>query len=324
MTSTSPLELLREAMAAVRAKDTPRTRKLLLEATKLDPRNETAWQWLAGVAETPLEATKALETVLALNPNNEKARSAIRPVRLQAGIAAAKARDVPTARRLLRATVADDARNEHGWLWLASVCDSPAESLAHLDRVLAINPTNAMALKGVTYYKAKLAAAAPKPKEVPNVAAETPRPKPTAAIPPSPRRSAIVPPKPRPKMVLVVDDSRTIRKLVSMTMTSAGFRVVEAEDGNDAINRIRDDGVPDLILLDVTMPEMDGYELCRTIRLNPDTKKVPVIMLTGKDGFFDKIRGRLAGTNAYLSKPLNPKLLLATVEKHVPLAVKTG
>ena len=118
------------------------------------------------------------------------------------------------------------------------------------------------------------------------------------------------PAPPRPKTVLVVDDSRTIRKLAAMTMGGAGFRVIEAEDGSDAVDRIREHGVPDLILLDVAMPGMDGYEFCRTIRLNPDTRRVPVVMLTGKDGFFDKIRGKLAGTNAHLSKPLNPNVLL--------------
>ena len=77
MTKTSPLELLREAMSAVRAQDRPRTRTLLLEATRLDPRNETAWQWLAGVAESPQESMNALEKVLAINPANEKAKAAL-------------------------------------------------------------------------------------------------------------------------------------------------------------------------------------------------------------------------------------------------------
>ncbi|MBA4191088.1 MAG: hypothetical protein C0467_24145 [Planctomycetaceae bacterium] len=133
-----------------------------------------------------------------------------------------------------------------------------------------------------------------------------------------PKKPSLAPAKPTLGTVLVVDDSRTIRKLVSMTMTGAGFEVVEAEDGSSALDRIREIGVPHLILLDVAMPGMDGYEVCRLVRRNPDTQKVPVIMLTGKDGFFDKIRGRLAGTNAYLSKPLQPDALLQAVRKHCP------
>ena len=82
MTNVTVVDLLREATAAVRAKDRPRTRELLLEATRLDPRNETAWQWLAGVADSPAEALRALESILSLNPNNEKAKVAVGPARL--------------------------------------------------------------------------------------------------------------------------------------------------------------------------------------------------------------------------------------------------
>lgn len=309
------IELLREAMAAARANDKPRTRALLVEVTRRDARNETAWQWLAGVAESPLEVVAALERVLALNPENEKAKAAIGPARLQAGITAAKAKDAPAARRFLRAVLAAEPRNEHAWVWLASVAESPAEALTHLERVLALNPENAAARKGVSHYKAVLAETPPPKATVRNgepVSARTP-----ANIPvPKPPRAAPAPTPPR--TVLVVDDSRTIRKLVGMTMAEAGFRVVEAESGADAIDRIGQSGVPDLILLDVAMPGMDGYEFCRLVRHNPETSRVPVIMLTGKDGFFDKIRGRLAGTSAYLAKPLQPETLLRVVEKHCP------
>jgi twitching motility two-component system response regulator PilG len=319
MTTTNVLNLLREATAAVRANDKPKTRLLLLEATKLDPRNETAWQWLAGVAESPAEAVFALEKILALNPGNEKARSAIGPARLQAGIAAAKAKDAPAARRLLRAVITADPRNEHAWVWLASVAETTAEALAHLNRALEINPENAAAKRGIQFYQSKLAKAAEaraaSGAETPTVSTAKAG---TAVMPRMPDVTQPAPP-PQPS-VLVVDDSRTIRKLVAMTMSSAGFRVIEAEDGAGALESIRDSGTPDLILLDVAMPGMDGYEVCRQIRANPATKQVPVIMLTGKDGFFDKIRGRLAGTNAYLSKPLQPDALLQAVRKHCPTA----
>ncbi len=318
MTNPNVIDLLREATIAVRANDKPRTRQLLIEATKLDPRNETAWQWLAGVAESPAEACRALESILALNPNNEKAKAAIGPARLQAGIAAAKAKDPQTARRLLRAVIANDPHNESAWVWLASVAESPTEALTHLGRVLEINPENAAAKRGVQHYRAKLTA----PPRTEQAVEETFGAAQTVSAAKAdtkvvPRLAKRTPPP--QAIVLVVDDSRTIRKLVSMTMTAAGFRVVEAEDGSSAIDRIREIGVPNLILLDVAMPGMDGYELCRLVRRNPDTEKVPVIMLTGKDGFFDKIRGRLAGTNAYLSKPLQPEALMQAVRKHCPV-----
>ncbi|MCE9563678.1 MAG: response regulator [Planctomycetes bacterium] len=320
MTNPNVIDLLREATIAVRANDKPRTRLLLLEATRLDPRNETAWQWLAGVAESPAEACRALESILALNPNNEKAKAALGPARLQAGIAAVKAKDPQTARRLLRSVIANEPRNETAWVWLASVAESPTEALAHLGRALEINPENAAAKRGVLHYRAKLAAAPPAeqaPKQALSDAPTVSAAKTDTKIVPR-LENRRTPPQ---ETVLIVDDSRTIRKLVAMTMTAAGFRVIEAEDGSTALDRIREIGVPTLILLDVAMPGMDGYELCRLVRRNPDTQKVPVIMLTGKDGFFDKIRGRLAGTNAYLSKPLQPDALLAAVRKHCP-AVK--
>ncbi|MFO0823883.1 MAG: response regulator, partial [Gemmataceae bacterium] len=321
MTNPNVIDLLREATIAVRANDKARTRLLLLDATRLDPKNETAWQWLAGVAESPFEAVTALETILTLNPNNEKARSVIGPARLQAGIAAAKAKDAPTARRLLRSVIAQEPRNETAWVWLASVAESPGEALTHLGRALEINPENAAAKKGVLHYRAKLAAAVPTEQTHRNPTTETVSNSKagTKVMPRLPDRApAASPPPARKHIVLVVDDSRTIRKLVSMTMLGAGFQVVEAEDGETALASIRDIGIPDLILLDVAMPGMDGYEVCRAIRSNPDTKKVPIIMLTGKDGFFDKIRGRLAGTNVYLSKPLQPEALLQAVQKYCP------
>jgi len=331
VTQTSTIDFIREALQSARANDKPRTRMLLLEATRLDPRNETAWQWLAGVAASALEATGALERVLALNPNNEKAAAALRQVRLKAGIEAAKAKDAVTARRLLRAAVADDARSEHGWLWLASVTESPAEALAYLQRVIAINPKNPSARKGADYYRARLQTSAPAaPAGQAALAPETV----TRSSPPTPPAAALDPrpsgrtpaPAPqfaaKPRTVLVVDDSRTIRAVAGQVLAGAGFRVLEADSGMAAVERIRVEGPPDLILLDVAMPGMTGYEFCRLVRHTPETASVPVVMLTGKDGFFDKIRGRLAGTDVYLAKPLQPEALLAAVHKVCPATAR--
>ena len=334
MTKASSLELIREALQAARAKDKPRTRQLLLEATHLDSRNEAAWQWLAGVAESAIEANGALERVLVLNPNNEKAAEALRSTRLKAGIEAAKAKDAPAARRLLRAAVADDPRSEHGWLWLAGVTESPAEALAYLQRVLDINPKNPSAKKGADHCRARLqkppapaAVPAPAPETVTRSAPPTPLPAASGArrgLPASGVRQGLPTPPPMPavsaRTVLVVDDSRTIRKVAGLALSGAGYRVAEAESGMDAVERIRVDGPPDLILLDVAMPGMSGYEFCRLVRHNPETAAVPVVMLTGKDGFFDKLRGRLAGTDVYLTKPLQPEALLVVVRKLCPAA----
>lgn len=117
------------------------------------------------------------------------------------------------------------------------------------------------------------------------------------------------------KTIMVVDDSPTVRKLISGKLEKHGHRVLVAVDGMEALAKINEDR-PDLVLLDVTMPKMDGYQLCKLIKQNPATRQVPVVMISGKDGFFDKVRGRMAGSTAYITKPFGPETLLHTVETY--------
>jgi len=119
----------------------------------------------------------------------------------------------------------------------------------------------------------------------------------------------------RAKTVLVVDDSPTVRKIVELKLGNKGYRVISAVDGMDGLAKLGEQQ-PDLILLDVTMPRLDGYQLCKQIKSNRDTKHIPVVMLSGKDGFFDKVRGRMAGSTAYITKPFDPETLIRTVEEY--------
>ena len=116
------------------------------------------------------------------------------------------------------------------------------------------------------------------------------------------------------RTVLVVDDSPTVRKLVAMTLEKRGFTVVAAFDGVAAIKEIATHN-PDLILMDVTMPRLDGYQLCKLVKKHEATRHIPVIMLSGKDGMFDRLRGRLVGCSGYISKPFVPEALVETVEE---------
>ncbi len=118
------------------------------------------------------------------------------------------------------------------------------------------------------------------------------------------------------KVILLVDDSPTVRKIVKITLTKIGYRVIMAEDGLEALAKIEDEK-PDLILLDIIMPHLDGYQVCSLIKKNPHYKHVPVVMLSGKDGFFDKVRGRLAGSTDYITKPFQPHVVTETVEKYL-------
>ena len=121
---------------------------------------------------------------------------------------------------------------------------------------------------------------------------------------------------PKGKMILVVDDSPTVRKLIAGKLEKSGHDVVCANDGVEAMERLAD-FIPDLILLDITMPRMDGYQVCKNIRSNISTKDVPVVMISGKDGFFDKVRGRMAGTTGYITKPFGPETLMKAVEMYL-------
>ncbi len=121
---------------------------------------------------------------------------------------------------------------------------------------------------------------------------------------------------PKGKTILVVDDSATVRKLISSKLEKSGHNVVCAEDGVDAMS-VLETTVPDLVLLDIAMPRMDGYSVCKLIRANEATKDVPVVMISGKDGFFDKVRGRMAGTTGYITKPFGPETLMRALETYL-------
>jgi twitching motility two-component system response regulator PilG len=114
------------------------------------------------------------------------------------------------------------------------------------------------------------------------------------------------------RTVLVVDDSPTVRKLVEMSLTRSGFRVVHAFDGVAAIKEIARQN-PSLILMDASMPRLDGYQLCKLVKKHETTRHIPVVMLTGKEGVFDKLRGKLVGCSGYIAKPFSPEELETAV-----------
>ena len=116
--------------------------------------------------------------------------------------------------------------------------------------------------------------------------------------------------------VLVVDDSPTVRKIVQMTLQREHIRVITAGDGLSALTSVADE-LPALILLDIQLPRMDGYTICQIVRKNSQFRAIPIIMLSGKDGLFDKMRGRLAGSTEYLTKPFDSVELVQTVKKHL-------
>ncbi len=114
------------------------------------------------------------------------------------------------------------------------------------------------------------------------------------------------------KKVLVIDDSNTIRRSAEIFLKQGGYEVVLAEDGFDALSNVNDHE-PDVIFCDILMPRLDGYQTCAIIKRNPRFTHTPVIMLSSKDGLFDKARGRMVGSQDYLTKPFTKDQLLQAV-----------
>ena len=117
--------------------------------------------------------------------------------------------------------------------------------------------------------------------------------------------------------VLVIDDSKTIRRTAETLLAKEGCEVFTAVDGFDALSKIADHR-PDIIFVDIMMPRLDGYQTCAIIKRNPRFAHVPVIMLSSKDGLFDKARGRMVGAEDYLTKPFTKEQLLRAVSQYRP------
>ena len=115
--------------------------------------------------------------------------------------------------------------------------------------------------------------------------------------------------------VMIIDDSKTIRRTAETLLTKAGCTVVTAIDGFDALAKIADTK-PDIIFVDVMMPRLDGYQACALIKNNSEFKSTPVIMLSSKDGLFDKAKGRVVGSDQYLTKPFSKDELLGAIRDH--------
>ncbi|MEN9844820.1 MAG: hypothetical protein RLZZ612_2649 [Pseudomonadota bacterium] len=115
--------------------------------------------------------------------------------------------------------------------------------------------------------------------------------------------------------ILVVDDSNTIRKSAEIFLKQGGHEVMLAEDGFDALSKIND-FQPNLVFCDILMPRLDGYQTCAIIKRNERFAQTPIIMLSSKDGVFDKARGRMVGSQDYLTKPFSKDQLLQTVNRY--------
>ena len=119
---------------------------------------------------------------------------------------------------------------------------------------------------------------------------------------------------------MVIDDSNTIRRSAEIFLNQAGCEVILAQDGFDALSKITDHE-PDVVFVDIMMPRLDGYQTCSLIKRNARYRSIPVIMLSSKDGLFDRARGRMVGSDQYLTKPFTKDTLLTAVREHAHAGV---
>jgi PleD family two-component response regulator len=292
------VELVKEGVVAARAGDKERARQLFRDAVGRDPDNDSARLWLASLAESPRESLKHLEHVLALNPKHEKALAAARAARVRAGVAAAKERDLPVARELLRQAVVEDPECEKAWVWLAGVAETPDEVVAALEQALEINPTNEKTRAALDTYRAQCQASEPEA---------------TDAVAPSTEVDA------KPPVVLVVDDSAMVRNILTHVLQQRGYMVRTAEDATAAVADLREHGIPGAIVLEAALPRQDGYQLCRLLRQDQETAKVPVVILTDQPGFVSNMRSHMAGANETIAKTLELDGLLKVLSRLCPV-----
>ncbi|MGI9277374.1 MAG: twitching motility response regulator PilG [Endozoicomonas sp.] len=123
--------------------------------------------------------------------------------------------------------------------------------------------------------------------------------------------------------VMVIDDSKTIRRTAESLLKKAGCSVVTATDGFDALAKIAEND-PHIIFVDIMMPRLDGYQTCALIKNNNTYSKTPVIMLSSKDGLFDRAKGRIVGSDHYLTKPFSRDELLGAIRDHCPPKALAG
>lgn len=334
--ATDFAELLRAGIAAAKRGDKARARFLLRQAASLSDASALAWLWLASVAESRVQAIGHLEKALELDPGHERARAWLdrlrasqptkvrRPWRCPLCLAegVVEMGQCPTCKAVLTLEdvdlVLDNDRADRSTLRqavarLEGLSGEQVGWQVHFHLGLAYLNLR-RAYEGITRLRvasqlrpsdAKLRAA------IDELAG---RLEGSAALVERAERAAGTD-KGSQRTVLVVDDSPTVLKLVGMALERHGHTVLIASNPLQALAKL-DEAAPDLVLLDITMPHMDGFQLCKLIKSNPHTAEVPVVMLSGKDGLFDKVRGRLAGSVDHIAKPFDPAALVQAVEKH--------
>ncbi len=339
-----PQVALAEAITAAKLGQLQLARRLLAELVERDPNNENAWLWIAALSEDKQQAMAALDRVLQINPNNQQAMNALALARLQeSGLRYARRPAQGNGQQAAAASGPSPASQTISWTCPVCAAASPkAERRCPRCGVLAVlaTPEEFAKNKGVNedavheaMQRVQLRLARQESfadrllmalclLNLNRSAEAVPHLRKAAELQPGHAGvQRLLESLRSRRLILAVDDSLTVRKIVSITLERLGYRVLTAADGMQALARLSEE-TPDLVLLDITMPRMDGYQVCKVIKQAPLTKSIPVVMLSGKDGFFDKVKGRLAGATDYITKPFREATLAEVVEKYV--SARTG
>jgi twitching motility two-component system response regulator PilG len=284
----------REALAKLLVAQADRMReaacRLYREAAAIGPHDVTIWRAVLQLAGTPGEALAAVRDVLAVAPDFPEGRTFLHDALSADARAHAAAGDRAAARERWHEVTTLDDRNIEAWIGLATSTDDEAQAQHARARISTlVDDASASRSTGAA---AREDACAEANASTGHVA------RPSLA--------------PASRVVMVVDDSPTIRKILSLTLEDAGYSVIAEADGESALERLAD-VLPDVILLDIAMPGIDGYETCKRIRVDSRTTHLPILMLSGKDALFDKVKGHMAGATEYLTKPFEAATVLAAV-----------
>jgi twitching motility two-component system response regulator PilG len=285
------------------------------EALELNPSDIEAWLGLAGTTQDEAEKKHAIESAQAINRDDPRVTAALEwlngpqvdPSVLPApGDAFARFEDNADSPAATEPSDLDDSA---------------------LDALAALPQSEPAAAEPSA---APIAAAVEQPAPVVEQLAdvvEQPAPAPEPVSQPEPIAAQPQAAAPAPvngtPTILVVDDSPTIRKILGLTLERAGYRVFAEANGTAALERLQQI-VPHVVLLDIAMPDLDGYEVCKRIKQDPRTQAVPVIMLSGKGAFFDKVKGHMAGATEYLTKPFETPAVLEVVTSHCQVEAHHG
>jgi twitching motility two-component system response regulator PilG len=319
--------------------------QLFREASTIDPDDVRVWQALARVASTAHDAVQALRELLRLAPERPGVRAAFKRALNAEAVRLAGAGSRQESAACWRESVSVDEQDVNSWIGLAATTDDAAEAQRALDAAARLQPADPrVAALRARWHAGPPPADAPAPVAPPAPVVSAPRPVEATPIPIAPAPLPVTPapavapaqgqsqpavspasaaPAPGKRTVLVVDDSPTVRKILAMTLERNGYAVASAPDGEAAIVSL-EQSVPDLILLDISMPKLDGYEVCKRIKANARTAHIPVVMLSGKDAFFDKVKGRMAGATEYLTKPFETPAVLAVIGRQLEADTSTA